>query len=147
MSAKTGNLSINSENMLPIIKKWLYSDHDIFIREQISNACDAVTKLKKLEGVGEYRPADGHTYEIHVEVDPDEKTLTFKDNGIGMTADEVVEYITQIAFSGASAFLEKYKDQAVRFRLEVEEENERAVAVYKKAGYHPLPYMQMTKEQ
>ena len=112
MSAKTGNLSINSENMLPIIKKWLYSDHDIFIREQISNACDAVTKLKKLEGVGEYRPADGHTYEIHVEVDPDEKTLTFKDNGIGMTADEVVEYITQIAFSGASAFLEKYKDQA-----------------------------------
>lgn len=111
MSATTGNLSINSANMLPIIKKWLYSDHDIFIREQISNACDAVTKLKKLEGVGEYRPSDDHKYEIHVELDPDNKTLTFKDNGIGMTADEVVEYITQIAFSGASAFLEKYKDK------------------------------------
>ncbi len=109
--AKTGNLSINSENMLPIIKKWLYSDHDIFVREQISNACDAVTKLKKLEGIGEYRPEEGHTYEIHVVVNPDEKTLKFIDNGIGMTEDEVVEYITQIAFSGASKFLEKYKNE------------------------------------
>ncbi len=109
--AKTGNLSINSENMLPIIKKWLYSDHDIFVREQISNACDAVTKLKKLEGIGEYRPEEGHTYEVHVVVNPDEKTLKFIDNGIGMTEDEVVEYITQIAFSGAQKFLEKYRDE------------------------------------
>ena len=109
--SKTGNLSINSENMLPIIKKWLYSDHDIFVREQVSNACDAVTKLKKLEGIGEYRPAEGHEYEIHVVVDPDEKTLKFIDNGIGMTEDEVVEYITQIAFSGASKFLEQFKDE------------------------------------
>ena len=109
--AKTGNLSINSENMLPIIKKWLYSDHDIFVREQIANACDAVTKLKKLEGIGEYKPEEGHKYEVHVIVNPDEKTLKFIDNGIGMTEDEVVEYITQIAFSGATAFLEKYKDE------------------------------------
>ncbi len=109
---KTGNLSINSENMLPIIKKWLYSDHDIFVREQVANACDAITKLKKLEGVGEYHPEEGHTYEVHVTVNPDEKTLTFSDNGIGMTEDEVVEYITQIAFSGATKFLEKFKDEA-----------------------------------
>ncbi|MBP3914103.1 MAG: molecular chaperone HtpG [Lachnospiraceae bacterium] len=109
--AKTGNLSINSENMLPIIKKWLYSDHDIFVREQVANACDAITKLKKLEGIGEYRPEDGHEYEVHVVVNPDEKTLKFIDNGIGMTEDEVVEYITQIAFSGAEKFLEKYKDE------------------------------------
>ena len=109
--AKKGNLSINSENMLPIIKKWLYSDHDIFVREQVSNACDAVTKLKKLEGIGEYRPEEGHEYEVHVVVNPDEKTLKFIDNGIGMTEDEVVEYITQIAFSGAAKFLEKYKNE------------------------------------
>ncbi len=109
--AQTGKLSINSENMLPIIKKWLYSDHDIFVREQVANACDAVTKLKKLEGIGEYRPEEGHTYEVHVIVNPEEKTLKFIDNGIGMTEDEVVEYITQIAFSGATAFLEKYKDE------------------------------------
>ena len=107
--ATKGNLSINSENMLPIIKKWLYSDHDIFVREQISNACDAITKLKKLEGVGEYKPAEDPDYRIRVEVDPDAKTLTFIDNGIGMTADEVVEYITQIAFSSSTEFLEKYK--------------------------------------
>ena len=118
MAATKGNLSINSENMLPIIKKWLYSDHDIFVREQISNASDAITKLKKLEGVGEYRPETEPDYKIRVEVDPDEKTLTFIDNGIGMTADEVVEYITQIAFSGATKFLEKYegktdKDQII----------------------------------
>ena len=109
MAAKKGSLSINSENMLPIIKKWLYSDHDIFIREQVANACDAITKLKKLEGVGEYTPEEGKKYEIRLIVDPDEKTLKFIDNGIGMTEDEVVEYITQIAFSGASKFLEKYK--------------------------------------
>ena len=109
MGEKNGKLSINSENMLPIIKKWLYSDHDIFIREQISNGCDAITKLKKLEGVGEYTPQKGNHYQIKVIVDPDEKTLKFIDNGIGMTEDEVVEYITQIAFSGASEFLEKYK--------------------------------------
>ena len=107
--ATKGSLSINSENMLPIIKKWLYSDHDIFVREQISNACDAITKLKKLEAVGEYHPEGETDYRIRVEVNPDEKTLTFIDNGIGMTADEVVEYITQIAFSGATKFLEKYK--------------------------------------
>lgn len=107
--AKTGNLSINSENMMPIIKKWLYSDHDIFIREQVANACDAVTKLKKLEAVGEYTPEAGHKYSVHVVVNPDDKTLKFIDNGIGMTEDEVVEDITQIAFSGATKFLEKYK--------------------------------------
>lgn len=109
MAAKKGSLSINSENMLPIIKKWLYSDHDIFVREQIANACDACTKLKKLEGVGEYKPEEEHKYEVHVEVNPDDKTLKFIDTGIGMTEDEVVEYITQIAFSGATKFLEKYK--------------------------------------
>ena len=109
MSATKGNLSINSENMLPIIKKWLYSDHDIFIREQVANACDAITKLKKLQAVSEYDPEEGHEYKIRVVVNPDEKTLTFIDNGIGMTEDEVVEYITQIAFSGATKFLEKYK--------------------------------------
>lgn len=109
MAMQKGKLSINSENMLPIIKKWLYSDHDIFVREQVANGCDAITKLRKLEGVGEYKPEEGHKYEIRVIVDPDEKTLKFIDNGIGMTADEVVEYITQIAFSGATEFLKKYK--------------------------------------
>ena len=109
--AKTGNLSINSENMLPIIKKWLYSDHDIFVREQVANACDAITKLKKLEGIGEYHPEEGHKWKIRVTVNPDDKTLKFTDNGIGMTEDEVVEYITQIAFSGATAFLDKFKDE------------------------------------
>ncbi len=109
MALQKGKLSINSENMLPIIKKWLYSDHDIFVREQVANACDAITKLKKLQGVGEYAPEEGHKYEVHVVVDPDEKTLKFIDNGIGMTQDEVVEYITQIAFSGATEFLKKFK--------------------------------------
>ena len=116
--SKTGRLSINSENMLPIIKKWLYSDHDIFVREQVANACDAITKLKKLEGVGEFRPETPVNYEVHVEVDPDEKTLKFIDNGIGMTEEEVEKYITQIAFSGANEFLKKYegktdKDQII----------------------------------
>ena len=107
--AKTGKLSINSENMLPIIKKWLYSDHDIFVREQIANACDAITKLKKLEGVGEYKPEVSPEYRVDVTVNPDEHTLTFTDNGIGMTEEEVEKYITQIAFSGATEFLKKYE--------------------------------------
>ena len=107
--AKTGNLSINSENMLPIIKKWLYSDHDIFVREQIANACDAITKLKKLEGVGEYKPEVSPEYRVDVIVNPDEHTLKFIDNGIGMTEEEVEKYITQIAFSGATEFLKKYE--------------------------------------
>ena len=112
MAAKHGNLSINSDNLFPIIKKWLYSDHDIFFRELISNGCDAITKLKKLEMMGEYTlPAD-YKPEIHVVVNPEEKTLKFIDNGLGMTADEVEEYINQIAFSGATDFIEKYKDKA-----------------------------------
>ena len=108
---KKGNLSINSENLFPIIKKWLYSDHDIFFRELISNGCDAVTKVKKLEVMGEYQLADNEKFKVQVIVNPEDKTLKFIDNGIGMTDEEVEEYITQIAFSGASAFLEKYKDK------------------------------------
>ncbi len=112
MDNKHGNLSINSENIFPIIKKWLYSDHDIFYRELISNGCDAITKLKKLDMMGEYAfPAD-YKPQIQVTVNPDEKTLSVTDNGIGMTAEEVEEYINQIAFSGAADFLEKYKDKA-----------------------------------
>ena len=111
MSAKHGNLSINSDNIFPIIKKWMYSDHDIFVRELVSNGCDAITKLKKLDGMGEYTLPDDYKAAIQVIVNPDEKTLKFIDNGIGMTADEVEEYITQIAFSGATDFLEKYKDK------------------------------------
>ncbi len=106
-----GSLSINSENIFPIIKKWLYSDHDIFFRELISNGCDAITKLKKLEVMGEYQLADDNKFKIEVIVNDKEKTLTFIDNGIGMTADEVNEYINQIAFSGAEAFLKQYKDK------------------------------------
>ena len=111
MAAKHGNLSINSENIFPIIKKWLYSDHDIFVRELVSNGCDAITKLKKLEVMGEYTFPDDYKAAVQVVVDPDAKTLKFIDNGIGMTGDEVEEYITQIAFSGATEFLEKYKDK------------------------------------
>lgn len=111
MAAKHGNLSIHSENIFPIIKKWMYSDHDIFFRELISNGCDAITKLKKLEVMGEYTFPDDYKATIQVIVNPEEKTLKFIDNGIGMTADEVEEYITQIAFSGATEFLEKYKDK------------------------------------
>ena len=111
MSAKHGSLSINSENIFPIIKKWLYSDHDIFVREMISNGCDAITKLRKLEVMGDYTFPDVYKPAVNVIVDPDQKTLKFIDNGIGMTADEVEEYITQIAFSGATEFLEKYKDK------------------------------------
>ena len=112
MAAKHGNLSINSDNIFPIIKKWLYSDHDIFFRELISNGCDAITKLKKLDMMGEYTLADGYKAKVEVIVNPEEKTLKFIDNGIGMTADEVEEYINQIAFSGATDFIEKYKDKA-----------------------------------
>ena len=112
MAEKHGNLSINSDNLFPIIKKWLYSDHDIFYRELISNGCDAITKLKKLDMMGEYElPAD-YKAKIQIIVNPDEKTLKFIDNGLGMTADEVEEYINQIAFSGATDFIEKYKDKA-----------------------------------
>ena len=111
MGAKHGNLSINSENIFPIIKKWMYSDHDIFVRELISNGCDAITKLKKLDMMGEYQLKDDYKASIKVVVNPEEKTLKFIDTGIGMTADEVEEYITQIAFSGATEFLEKYKDK------------------------------------
>ena len=112
MAEKHGNLSINSDNLFPIIKKWLYSDHDIFYRELISNGCDAITKLKKLDMMGEYElPAD-YKPQIQVIVNPDEKTLKFIDNGLGMTSDEVEEYFNQIAFSGATDFIEKYKDKA-----------------------------------
>ena len=112
MAAKHGNLSINSDNIFPIIKKWLYSDHDIFFRELISNGCDAITKLKKLDMMGEYTLPDDYKAKIQVIVNPEEKTLQFIDNGIGMTANEVEEYINQIAFSGATDFIEKYKDKA-----------------------------------
>ena len=112
MRKKKGSLSINSDNIFPIIKKWLYSDHDIFIREVVSNACDAVTKLRKLTLIGEYEETQDTNYRIDVIASPKDKTRTFIDNGIGMTADEVNEYINQIAFSGASDFLEKYKDKA-----------------------------------
>ena len=112
MAAKKGSLSINSENIFPIIKKWLYSDHDIFYRELISNGCDAITKLKKLDMMGEYTLPEGYKPRIDVIVNPEKKTLVFKDNGLGMTADEVEEYINQIAFSGAADFIEKYKDKS-----------------------------------
>ncbi|MBR3361072.1 MAG: molecular chaperone HtpG [Lachnospiraceae bacterium] len=112
MSKEKGSLSINSENIFPIIKKWLYSDHDIFLRELVSNGCDAITKLRKLEIVGEYQFPEGNHFSIQVIANPTKKTLKVIDNGIGMTADEVREYINQIAFSGATDFLEKYKDKA-----------------------------------
>ena len=112
MANTHGSLSINSENIFPIIKKWLYSDHDIFFRELISNGCDAITKLKKLSLIGEYTYPEGHKDSVRVVVNPEDKTLKFIDTGLGMTADEVEEYINQIAFSGAADFLEKYKDKA-----------------------------------
>ena len=112
MAQEHGNLSINSENIFPIIKKWMYSDHDIFFRELISNGCDAITKLKKLSLMGEYELPEDYKPVIKVSVSSKEKTITFTDNGLGMTAEEVNEYINQIAFSGAEAFLEKYKDKA-----------------------------------
>ena len=110
--SRTGNLSINSENIFPIIKKWLYSDHDIFYRELVSNGCDAITKLKKLELMGEYTKPEGMEYKVQVTVNPDDKTIAITDNGLGMSESEVEEYINQIAFSGAQDFLEKYKDKA-----------------------------------
>ena len=112
MANTHGSLSINSENIFPIIKKWLYSDHDIFFRELISNGCDAITKLRKLSLIGEYTYPEGHKDSVRVIVNPEEKTLKFIDTGLGMTAEEVEEYINQIAFSGAADFLEKYKDKA-----------------------------------
>ena len=112
MRNKHGSLSINSDNIFPIIKKWLYSDHDIFYRELVSNGCDAITKLKKLDMMGEYTLPDDYEAKVEVRVNPTEKTLKFIDNGLGMTADEVEEYINQIAFSGATDFLEKYKDKS-----------------------------------
>ena len=112
MAQEHGNLSINSENIFPIIKKWMYSDHDIFFRELISNGCDAITKLKKLSLMGEYELPEDYKPVIKVSISSKEKTITFTDNGLGMTAEEVNEYINQIAFSGAEAFLEKYKDKA-----------------------------------
>ncbi len=111
MVERNGNLSINSENIFPIIKKWMYSDHDIFVRELISNGCDAITKLKKLDMMGEYQIPEDHKFQIQVIADPEKKTLKFIDNGLGMDADEVEEYINQIAFSGATDFLAKYKDK------------------------------------
>ena len=111
MTMKKGSLSIDSENIFPIIKKWVYSDHDIFVRELVSNGCDAITKLKKLDMMGEYELPDDYKAKIQVIVNPEEKTLKFIDNGLGMTAEEVEKYITQIAFSGATQFLEKYKDK------------------------------------
>src|SRR5574344_1603020 len=112
MQQTHGNLSINSDNIFPIIKKWLYSDHDIFYRELVSNGCDAITKLKKLSLMGEYELPDAYKGRIDVIADASAKTLQFIDNGLGMTEDEVKEYINQIAFSGATDFIEKYKDKA-----------------------------------
>ena len=117
MAKKHGNLSISSENIFPIIKKWVYSDHDIFVRELISNGCDAITKLKKLDMMGEYQLPDEYKAKIQVLVNPEKKTLKFIDNGLGMTAEEVEEYITQIAFSGATEFLEKYKDKTTEDQI------------------------------
>lgn len=112
MENKQGSLSIHSDNIFPIIKKWLYSDHDIFVRELVSNGCDAVTKLKKLELIGEYQAPEQERYEIRVEVSPKERRIRFTDNGVGMSADEIEKYINQIAFSGARDFIETYKDKA-----------------------------------
>ena len=112
MESRQGSLSIHSDNLFPIIKKWLYSDHDIFVRELVSNGCDAVTKLKKLALMGEYRTLENETYRIQVEVSPKEKSIRFLDNGVGMSAEEVEKYINQIAFSGVTDFLDKYKDNA-----------------------------------
>ena len=112
MAERHGSLSISSDNIFPIIKKWMYSDHDIFYRELISNGCDAITKLKKLDMMGEYTLSEDYKPKIEVICNPEDKTLKFIDNGLGMTADEVEEYINQIAFSGATDFIEKYKDKA-----------------------------------
>ena len=110
--AKKGSLSITSENIFPVIKKWLYSDHDIFYRELISNGCDAITKLKKLELMGEYEKPEDVDYKIQVRVNQEEKTIKVTDNGLGMTEEEIDKYINQIAFSGVQDFMAKYKDKA-----------------------------------
>ena len=117
METRQGNLSINSENIFPIIQKWLYSDRDIFIRELISNGCDAISKLNKLSLMGEYILPEEYAPAIQVEVNDEDKTISFTDNGLGMTADEVDKYINQIAFSGAKDFLEKYKDKATEDQI------------------------------
>ena len=117
MENRQGSLSIHSDNLFPIIKKWLYSDHDIFVRELVSNGCDAVTKLKKLALMGEYRMPENETYQIQVEVSPKEKSIRFLDNGVGMSAEEVEKYINQIAFSGAQDFIETYKDKATEDQI------------------------------
>ena len=117
MENRQGSLSIHSDNLFPIIKKWLYSDHDIFVRELVSNGCDAVTKLKKLALMGEYRTPENETYRIQVEVSPKEKSIRFLDNGVGMSAEEVEKYINQIAFSGAQDFIETYKDKATEDQI------------------------------
>ena len=114
---KKGNLSINSDNIFPVIKKWLYSDHDIFVRELVSNASDAITKLKKLSLIGEYTFDDGYKERIDIQISAENGTIKFSDNGLGLTEDEVVEYITQIAFSGATKFLENYKDKATEDQI------------------------------
>ena len=107
--AHTGHISVNSKNMFPIIKKWLYSDKDIFLREIVSNGCDAIQKLERLRAIGE--APQGETPRITVTINPEAKTLTVEDNGIGMTEEEVEKYITQVAFSGAEEFIEKYKEK------------------------------------
>ena len=117
MESRQGSLSIHSDNLFPIIKKWLYSDHDIFVRELVSNGCDAVTKLKKLALMGEYRTPENEAYRIQVEVSPKEKSIRFLDNGVGMSAEEVEKYINQIAFSGAQDFIETYKDKATEDQI------------------------------
>ena len=110
--SKKGSLSINSENIFPIIKKWMYSDQDIFVREVISNACDAITKLEKLSLIGEFTKPSDYKGRVDVIVDSDKRTVTIKDNGLGMTEEEVDKYINQIAFSGATDFINTYKDKA-----------------------------------
>ena len=107
----TGNITVSSENIFPIIKKWLYSDKDIFLRELVSNGCDAVTKLKKLASLGEAKFDAEEKFAITVTIDKDAGTLSISDNGIGMTEEEIEKYITQIAFSGAADFLAKYKEE------------------------------------
>ena len=109
---RQGQISVNSKNMFPIIKKWLYSDKDIFLREIVSNGCDAIKKLESLRGIGQAPDEEGYQPKVIVTIDPDKKQLIVSDNGIGMTEDEVERYITQIAFSGAEEFLEKYKEKS-----------------------------------
>ena len=116
MAVKKGTLSIDSENIFPIIKKWVYSDHDIFVRELVSNGCDAITKLKKLDMMGEYELPEGYKPKIEVIVNPEEKTMKFIDNGLGMTAEEVEEYITQIAFQVRHSSLRNIKTRQQKMR-------------------------------